>query len=295
MVVIPLVSIVIPTYNHARFLGRALKSIIDQTYTNWEAIVVDNHSTDNTDEIVNSFSDSRIHYIKIHNNGVIAVSRNVGIQNAKGEWIAFLDSDDYWHFNKLEICMKSVDEKVDLLYHCLIIQRKNKNIFQKKYIKSRQVKTPVLMDLLIKGNAIATSSVVVRKFLLQKIGGMNESREMIAAEDYNSWLRIAEYTDKFLYLPDVLGNYLVHNQGLSQKDMSTPTRSAVSGFLYLLNDRQKKHVESTLMFIRSKYLFQVEHKMISNQDLLYYLNYGPFLVKIKSIYLYFIGYVSHKK
>ena len=85
----PLVSIVIPTYNHARYLGRALQSVLDQTYINWEAIIIDNHSTDNTDQLVASFSDSRIIYLKIHNNGVIASSRNAGIREAKGEWIAF--------------------------------------------------------------------------------------------------------------------------------------------------------------------------------------------------------------
>jgi glycosyltransferase involved in cell wall biosynthesis len=90
----PLVSVVIPTYNHARYLGRALQSVLDQTYKNWEAIVIDNHSTDNTAELIASFADQRITYLKIHNNGVIAASRNAGIRAAKGEWLAFLDSDD---------------------------------------------------------------------------------------------------------------------------------------------------------------------------------------------------------
>ena len=90
----PLVSVVIPTYNHARYLARALQSVLDQTYTNWEAIVIDNHSTDNTDEVMASFADSRITLLKIHNNGVIAASRNIGIRAANSEWITFLDSDD---------------------------------------------------------------------------------------------------------------------------------------------------------------------------------------------------------
>ena len=73
----PLVSVVIPTYNHAHFLGVALESVIDQTYTNWEAIVIDNHSTDDTDAVVRSFKDSRISLLKIHNDGVIAASRSL--------------------------------------------------------------------------------------------------------------------------------------------------------------------------------------------------------------------------
>lgn len=68
----PLISVVIPTYNHAHFLGLALQSVLDQTYTRWEVIVVDNHSTENTNEVMRKFTDSRITFLKIHNNGVIA-------------------------------------------------------------------------------------------------------------------------------------------------------------------------------------------------------------------------------
>ena len=111
----PLVSVVIPTYNHARFLDSALQSVLDQTYTHWEAIIIDNHSTDNTDEVMASFTDSRFTYIKIHNNGVIAASRNAGIRAAKGEFIAFLDSDDIWLPRKLEIQLKYFESNKELL------------------------------------------------------------------------------------------------------------------------------------------------------------------------------------
>ena len=74
-----LVSVVIPTYNHAHFLGEAFQSIVDQTYTNWEALVVDNNSKDNTDDVVSSFDDIRIKLFKINNNGIIGASRNLGI------------------------------------------------------------------------------------------------------------------------------------------------------------------------------------------------------------------------
>ena len=85
----PFVSIIIPTYNNAEFLGKALKSVIGQTYNSWEAIVIDNNSTDQTDEVINKFQDIRIKYYKISNYGIIAKSRNLGINLAKGEWIAF--------------------------------------------------------------------------------------------------------------------------------------------------------------------------------------------------------------
>ena len=117
----PLISVVIPTYKHAHLIGRALKSVINQTYTNWEIIVVDNHSPDETDQVVQSFLDSRIRLLKIHNKGIIATSRNMGIREAKGEWIAFVDSDDWWVSNKLQECVAHITKDVDLIYHELYL------------------------------------------------------------------------------------------------------------------------------------------------------------------------------
>ena len=179
----PLFSIVIPTYNHAHFIGRALQSVIDQTYTNWEAIVIDNHSEDNTDNVVHSFNEPRITLLKIHNKGVIAASRNMGINAAKGIWIAFLDSDDWWTPNKLNVCYRLINDHVDLIYHRLKIVRKIPDFFSRKTIKSWQVKTPVIIDLLVNSNPIPNSSVVVRKSLLNQIGGIIENEEMITSED----------------------------------------------------------------------------------------------------------------
>ena len=107
----PFVSIVIPTYNHANFLGKALESVITQTFTNWEAIVVDNQSTDHTSQVISKFNDHRIKYIKISNYGIIAKSRNHGINVAKGEWIAFLDSDDFWPKEKLNLQIKDLSRE----------------------------------------------------------------------------------------------------------------------------------------------------------------------------------------
>ena len=94
---IPAVSIVIPTYNHGYFLKKCLQSVIDQTLTDWEAIVINNFSEDNTIDVVNSFHDPRIHLVNFKNNGIIAASRNEGIKISNADLIAFLDSDDSWY------------------------------------------------------------------------------------------------------------------------------------------------------------------------------------------------------
>ena len=86
----PLISIIIPTYNRGHIIGLALQSVIEQTYNNWEALVVDNYSIDNTEDIVNNFNDPRIRMLKINNNGVIAASRNLGIKNLLENILLFL-------------------------------------------------------------------------------------------------------------------------------------------------------------------------------------------------------------
>ena len=96
-----LVSIIMPSYNTAKYIKNSIQSVINQTYTNWELIIVDDCSTDNTDEVVNGIIDDRIHYIKNEKNSGAAVSRNRALREAKGKWIAFLDSDDLWMPQKL--------------------------------------------------------------------------------------------------------------------------------------------------------------------------------------------------
>jgi glycosyltransferase involved in cell wall biosynthesis len=279
----PLFTVVIPTYNHARYLGRALQSVVDQTYTNWEAIVIDNYSMDNTDEVIASIADPRITYMKIQNNGVIAASRNSGIREAKGEWIAFLDSDDWWTAEKLQACFDCFNDQVDIIYHDLKIISDQSRFLRSKKIKSWQVKPPVLIDLMARGNAIATSSAVVRKKLLHQLNGMSENANMFAAEDYNTWLRIAKLTDRFKYLPQSLGFYRLHNQGASKKDMSAPARHAASEFIYLLNEQQKTKLESLFRYAKGRFNYLAGNYTGAKEDLLFCLKHGRIEIKLKSI------------
>lgn len=98
-----LVSVIMPSYNTARFIKETIESVLEQTYSNWELIIVDDCSTDNTDKVVSEYlKDERIRYIKNEKNSGAAISRNRALREAKGKWIAFLDSDDLWEADKLE-------------------------------------------------------------------------------------------------------------------------------------------------------------------------------------------------
>ncbi len=183
----PLVSVVIPSYNRADDLKRAVQSVITQTYQNWEIIIVDNSSTDHNVQVVESFSDNRIRLLNIQNGGVIAKSRNLGIQSAKGDWIALLDSDDWWKSSKIKILQN--------------------------------------------GNGIINSSVMFKKTLLDEIGFLDESKELIAWEDFDFWLRIAKANKIFHRVSDCLGYYWAGGGNVSN-DQKT---------LLILDEIQKKY------------------------------------------------------
>jgi len=203
----PLVSIIIPTYNRGKELKRALESIYCQTYSNWEVCIVDNHSDDNTIEMIESYNDLRLKIYKIHNNGVIGASRNAGIENANGKYVAFLDSDDWWTSEKLEVSISTLEEGVDLVYHDMLLATKiNQKIFPRR-AKTRRLDAPAFNDLLVGGNAIITSSVVVNKEILKKIKGFREEKTLVGIEDYDAWLRIAKTTDNFKRIHKAFGYY----------------------------------------------------------------------------------------
>ena len=238
----PLISIVIPTYQRCDRLKIALKSVLNQTYHNYEILIIDDGSLDGTKQMVKSFKDSRIIYHWQRNSGCPANPRNKGIKKAKGEWIAFLDSDDWWSPDKLKNCVKYINDDVDLIYHDIEIASNKPNFFLGgKKVKTHQLKTPVLKDLLLKGNIISNSSVVVRKKLLVFAGYLDERIEFKAVEDYNMWLKIARLTEKFFYLPKKLGFYFVHNENISNQknisnqNISVPLKYAVSNFIKSLN------------------------------------------------------------
>ena len=201
----PTVSIIIPTYNHAHFLKKCLQSVIDQIYADWEAILVNNYSEDNTIEIVKSFQDPRIHLVNFRNNGIIAASRNKGILLAKGKYIAFLDSDDWWYPDKLRLAIKYLGN-ADIVYHDLDIHTpKGKKIIKNLY--SRRLKKPVFVDLMTSKTVLFNSSVVVKKSIINKVGKLSEDKSLVGAEDSDLWLKISRLTDNFFHIPKTLGVY----------------------------------------------------------------------------------------
>lgn len=214
----PIFSIIVPTYNHAHLINKCLDSIIAQTFDNFEVLVINNFSEDNTIEIVEAYKDSRIKLINFKNNGIIGASRNIGIKNSTGDWICFLDSDDWWYPEKLSESIKHF-AIADVIYHDLDMFKNGKKVFYRK-ASGRILNKACLKDLIINGNAIPNSSVVVRKSIISKVGWLSERRELFAVEDADYWTRIAAITENFCYIPKSLGAYYIGiNNSLSEKQV----------------------------------------------------------------------------
>ena len=212
-----LVSVVIPTYNHAHFLKEALESVQAQTYAHWEALVGNNYSEDNTVEVVQGLYDPRIRLINFRNHGVIAASRNEGIRRSAGQYVAFLDSDDLMAPNKLEKCLSALNQGADLVCHGLTVFPTGPYLTNRRPCPKWR---SGFFGLLVFGNCIRTSSTIVKKYVLDSVGGFCENGNIIRAEDYDLWLRLAKKNYKFNFIRQSLGIYRLHKTNQSSDVIS---------------------------------------------------------------------------
>ena len=214
----PLISIILPTYNRAGLLPRAIQSVIDQTYPHWELIIWDDGSQDDTGEIVRSLDDERIRYFFADNHGV-AYARNRSVEKATGEYIAFLDSDDTWVNEKLNLQVNIFRQypQIEVLFGDFL----NNQLASGKKIRNFEAHPSQLSVLrvtsfsevlklidggfaesLAGGNYIATDTVMLRRSVLERVGLFTEA--LRNSEDFELWWRLALAGVQFAYLDRVL-------------------------------------------------------------------------------------------
>jgi len=208
-------SIILPTFNREKKILRAINSVIDQSYNNWELIIIDNKSNDRTRELVANLKCEKIFFYEIENDGVIAKSRNLGIDKSKGNYLCFLDSDDWWDRDKLKyVCDKAING-YSFIYHNHYIYSP-KNFLKKRRIFCRNLKKPILDDLIDNGPDFATSSVVVNKDIFKKISNFNINKNYIAWEDWDAWLKFSKIDQSFCRINKTLST--VMNDGTNLLD-----------------------------------------------------------------------------
>jgi glycosyltransferase involved in cell wall biosynthesis len=210
-------TVVIPVYNRPSELDRALHSLELQTDKRFAVIVCDDGSTVDVSHVVRRYQSTlQPKYIRIDNSGGPARPRNVGIAAAESEWICLLDCDDWWAPNRMDVIRKHLSDSVDLVYHPLAIAQAGKAA--RRFARARigePIRGDALSHMLSVGNPIPNSAVVVRKAMMERIGGFEESRMLVAFEDFDAWLRIAELGAAFVFINEVLGSYWVGQDNIS--------------------------------------------------------------------------------
>jgi teichuronic acid biosynthesis glycosyltransferase TuaG len=249
------VSIIIPTWNRANTIKQAIDSALKQTLSPQEILICDDGSVDNTEEVVKSIDDPRIYWFPGTRGGRPAIPRNRGIQVSKGEWLAFLDSDDEWLPNKLEKEL-ALAKKLNCLAVCCNA---------KCYIPGKGIRDNLLSwnsesltyyDLL-KSNQVVCSSSLIHRSLLKTIIGFPEESGLKALEDYALWLRIATQTI-WGYIDEPLVIYREDAANSARKDDSdvwTQRKVVLKNFLIWV-DSQKNIVslsEDMVMAAQKEY------------------------------------------
>jgi len=258
-----LFSVVITTYNRAGELRRTLQSLVEQTYKNFEVHVTDDGSIDDTRSVIAEFEPKlELYYYWQKNWGGPARGRNVGMQHSKGEWVAFLDADDWWYPEKLSIIAK-LTPGIDVIYHELNYYNKFGPMNRKT--NGRKLRNPYFEDLLINGNCLSNSATCVRRAILKRVGGVSEDRDLIAVEDYDLWLRISRISERFIYLSQSLGAYWEGEGTLSTHSWNyiKKIQNVTGRYINELEGRNKKEA-----ILREKYIVARNKKALDDKSAL---------------------------
>ncbi len=285
----PEVSVILPTYNRAHLIKRAIQSVLNQTYQNFEIIVVDDGSTDNTEEIVRDLNNQKIRYIRHNENKGAACARNTGIKVARGDYIAFQDSDDEWFPNKLERQMevfKNAPLEVGVVYTGAWLIRNNKRIYRPLFT-TKQREGNICKELFEERIAWMTTPVfIVRKECFNRLGLFEE--RLPSLSDWELWLRISKYYE-FKYIDEPLVT-----QYYTANSISTDLNAHIEARKLILEkhfEEFKKNKESL-----ARYFFNIGARLCSvgkiRQGIKYFLksfkifpfNLRPLLIILISIF-----------
>ncbi len=187
----PLITIVIPTYKRLPLVRQAIASVLAQTYDNWELIVVDDGSGDDTVKIIRSIPDSRIRVLELAHCGNIAVLRNTGVKAGSGKWLAFLDSDDIWVPQKLEIQLRTLQDGLRWGYGGFELMNEKMQPIPNKDGKYRALSGWIVKEVLTCVASVNLGTLIVERSLFNEVGCFDTDSRLICREDYEFVLRLA--------------------------------------------------------------------------------------------------------
>lgn len=226
----PLVSVIMPTYNRARYLADSISSVLKQTYANFELLIIDDGSTDKTKNVVKYFTnkDPRVRYFVNEHSGRPAIPRNFGLKQARGEYLTFLDSDDEYLPEKIVRQMEFLqDEGLDVVGVGGIIV----DITGQKIKEVIPEKTKDWLEKILGGNFVF-NPIMIRRAAYEKIGGFDERAEFI--EDWEWLIRICEHL-KFGLLSESLFKYRIHGRNWTS---ALEAKNKATSLAYILGKHQ---------------------------------------------------------
>ena len=288
------VSIVIPTHNRCVLLEKAIKSVLEQDFIEFQLIIIDDASEDNTENFVKSLNDNRIEYYKIEKSKGGNYARNLGISKCNGRYIAFLDDDDEWCSTKLrkQVELFEKDSSVGLVYTGSEIIYVSEDI---KYFNIPNLKGELSKKILIKNYIGTTSSVIIRKDILNKTDCFDEN--LSALQDYDLWIRICQLCNVEVVKEPLVKYYNRRNVGQISENIEK-----YSAAIKWINKKYETEIKKLTSIERTEREFEnlllLANKAIRNNNSRLgrrYLIQG-FRVKIKpkSIALFFLSFFSYK-
>lgn len=252
-----MISIILPTYNREGIIKRAIDSVLTQTFSDWELIIMDDGSTDETEHAVAKYLvDTRISFYKQINAGPIA-ARNNAAKIAKGDWLAFLDSDDEWLPEKLEkqwAKIKEANKEIVVFGNFYYINENNDKLGEFFGSKTKPYSGRILQRLLA-DNFVLTSSVVLPRQLFLNLGGFNRELNLVIGEDHELWLRLSGVLE-FHYIPEPIVLYRVHSVQLTKKKLATYL-SVLKLYLHLFL-YQEKYIGLTKKMVVQGFFIRVK-------------------------------------
>lgn len=210
----PFFSILIPCYNGAKTLAATLDSVAVQTFRDFEVVIVNDGSTDESPQIIETYADKLPINVIHQENAGLGAARNAGIRNSTGEFVAFLDADDLWLENKLERVYDLVNKLnggVDVICHSEDMQRDGVSLQILKHGPNT-----TYSDLLFKGNTLSPSATCVRRTMLVEVGLFSLDKKGHGAEDWDLWLKLAKHNARIRYIEEVLGIYVMYGENMSE-------------------------------------------------------------------------------
>lgn len=231
-----MISVVIPVYNAAPYVRASIESALSQTYRPMEILCINDASTDGSREILESFGDS-IALFHHHEAKGASAARNLGISKASGDWVAFLDADDLWDPQKLELQMSAATDQDSILHADSRAIDAEGNVTDESINKRLVVPSPTLSDVVI-ANQVLMLTAVVRRKALNSVRGLDESNRW-AALDWQLWLRLAATGHRFRYLNRALASYRIHGN-----NMTANREKHLRGHLYALRRTREEYPEA---------------------------------------------------